>query len=310
MKYKSNKYYQQITMAQFDELVFDEYLDPLDSILEFDELESKEINKYVALKFSNYNVSMMFKSRSFLSDQIRHEDFQGITNAGRDEIVQLSINISPNKNEFSPIMIYKLPDEWYVASILGYGQFKCDQLEGLYRLIDDYREEYNSQKKGYNLDTNKLRVVDMKYLKLFEEYAIVRLQMADGKMVNWLPAPPRKLRREGDHDSVIGSLKNLSNDNYYHKISVSDSMILSNDLDSMNDTTYNTLLSKLKALGYYDISITDTKSYLSGRSDWLNIHIYSCSDEWFIVLALEYYKCDQLSGVIKLIDDIQNCIDK
>jgi hypothetical protein len=292
MKYKSNKYYQQITMAQFDELVFDEYLDPLDSILEFDELESKEINKYVALKFSNYNVSMMFKSRSFLSDkypgprQIRHEDFQGITNAGRDEIVQLSINISPYKDEFGPIRIYKLPDEWYVASILGYGQFKCDQLEGLYRLIDDYREEYEKE-EGINLDTNKLRVVDMKYLKLYEDFDFV-----------------------SNYESTMNKLKNLSNDNYYQKISVSDSLTLSNDLDSMNDTTYTTLLNKLKSLDYYNINITDSKTYLSARSDWLNIHIYSCSDEWFIVLALEYnYKCDQLSGVIKLIDDIQNCID-
>lgn len=285
MKYKSNKYYQQITMAQFDELVFDEYLDPLDSILEFDELESKEIKKYVALKFSNYDVSMKFKSRSFLSDQIRHEDFQGITNAGRDEIVQLSINISPNKNEFSPIMIYKLPDEWYVVSIYGYGQFKCDQLGGLYRLIDDYREEYEKE-EGINLDTNKLRVVDMKYLKLYEDFDFV-----------------------SNYESTMNKLKNLSNDNYYQKISVSDSLTLSNDLDSMNDTTYTTLLNKLKSLDYYNINITDSKTYLSARSDWLNIHIYSCSDEWFIVLAPEYYKCDQLSGVIKLIDDIQNCID-
>lgn len=285
MKYKSNKYYQQITMAQFDELVFDEYLDPLDSILEFDELESKEINKYVALKFSNYNVSMMFKSRSFLSDQIRHEDFQGITNVGRDEFVQLSINISPYKNEFGPIMIYKLPDEWYVVSILGYGQFKCDQLGGLYRLIDDYREEYEKE-EGFNLDTNKLRVVDMKYLKLYEDFDFV-----------------------SNYESTMNKLTNLSNNNYYQKISVSDSLTLSNDLDSMNDTTYTTLLNKLKSLDYYNINITDSKTYLSVRSDWLNIHIYSCSDEWFIVLALEYYKCDQLSGVIKLIDDIQNCID-
>lgn len=285
MKYKSNKYYQQITMTQFEELVFDEYLDPLDSILEFDELESKEINKYVAKAFSNYDVSLRLKKFPILPDQIRHEDFQGITNAGRDEIVQLSIKISPNKNEFGPIMIYKLPDEWYVVSIYGYGQFKCDQLGGLYRLIDDYREEYEKE-EGINLDTNKLRVVDMKYLKLYEDFDFV-----------------------SNYESTMNKLTNLSNDNYYQKISVSDSLTLSNDLDSMNDTTYTTLLNKLKSLDYYNINITDSKTYLSVRSDWLNIHIYSCSDEWFIVLALEYYKCDQLSGVIKLIDDIQNCID-
>lgn len=284
MKYKSNKYYQQITMAQFNELVFDEYLDPLDSILEFDELESKEINKYVAKAFSNYDVSLRLRSRSF-----RNSKKAALTAPISNEVVQLSIKISPNKNEFSPIMIYKLPDEWYVVSILGYGQFKCDQLEGLYRLIDDYREEYNltfSQEEGYNFDTNKLRVVDMKYLKLYEDFDFV-----------------------SNYESTMNKLTNLSNNNYYQKISVSDSLTLSNDLDSMNDTTYTTLLDKLKSLGYYDIYITDTKSYLSVRSDWLNIHIYSCSDEWFVVLALEYYKCDQLSGVIKLIDDIQNCID-
>ncbi len=284
MKYKSNKYYQQITMAQFNELVFDEYLDPLDSILEFDELESKEINKYVAKAFSNYDVSLRLRSRSF-----RNSKKAALTAPISNEVVQLSIKISPNKNEFSPIMIYKLPDEWYVVSILGYGQFKCDQLEGLYRLIDDYREEYNltfSQEEGYNFDTNKLRVVDMKYIKLYDGFDFV-----------------------SNYDSTMNKLTKLSNNNYYQKISVSDSLTLSNDLDSMNDTTYTTLLDKLKSLGYYDIYITDTKSYLSVRSDWLNIHIYSCSDEWFVVLALEYYKCDQLSGVIKLIDDIQNCID-
>lgn len=295
MNYKSNKYYQQITMAQFDELVFDEYLDPLDSILEFDELESKEINKYVALKFSNYNVSMMFKSRSFLSDQ-RHEDFQGITNAGRDEIVQLSINISPYKDEFGPIRIYKLPDEWYVVSILGYGQFKCDQLEGLYRLIDDYREEYNSQKKDYNLDTNKLRVVDMKYIKLYEGF--VHQEEIDDFVSNY--------------ESTMNKLTKLSNDNYYTNYTVlldDDRVKLSETLIDMDDKTYNIIYDKLKGLGYININ-KDADFCISAKNDWLNIHVYSCSDDWFIVVALGYYRCDQLMGVIKLIDDIQNCIDK
>jgi len=286
MKYKSNKYYQQITMAQFNELVFDEYLDPLDSILEFDELESKEINKYVAKAFSNYDVSLRLRSRSF-----RNSKKAALTAPISNEVVQLSIKISPNKNEFSPIMIYKLPDEWYVVSILGYGQFKCDQLEGLYRLIDDYREEYNltfSQEEGYNFDTNKLRVVDMKYIKLYDGFDFV-----------------------SNYDSTMNKLTKLSNDNYYCDYTVlldDDRVKLSKTLIDMDDKTYNIVYNKLKDLGYININ-KDADFCISANNDWVNIHVYSCSDDWFIVVALGYYRCDQLMGVIKLIDDIQNCID-
>lgn len=109
---------------------------------------------------------------------------------------------------------------------------------------------------------------------------------------------------------VMNKIRNISNDNYYYDYDISDgdNQNLADDLVYMDDATYNILSDKFKSLGYSDIS-RDAGYCISAKNDWVNIHVYSCSDEWFIVIAHGHYKCDQVEGVIKLIDDLQYCID-
>lgn len=134
---KADDYYQALSMQEFDELVFNEFLDPKDTLLEFNEMEINQIKKIVFDQFksksTHYNIGFDLKNRSFLSYK---QDTRG------SEITLLVFEIT---NEFNDecdfdesLFIYKLSDEWYMVSIYGYGNFKCDQIEGLYKLLNDY----------------------------------------------------------------------------------------------------------------------------------------------------------------------------
>lgn len=76
---------------------------------------------------------------------------------------------------------------------------------------------------------------------------------------------------------MLDHLNKINNDNYYviwshQSISDSDKIRLLDNLISMTDTTYTLLKNKLKDLGYYNIYITDSREYLSGRNDFV-IHM-------------------------------------
>ncbi len=136
---KADDYYQALSMQEFDELVFDEFLEPKDTLLEFNEMEINQIKKLVFDQFksksTHYNIRLDLKNMSYLkpSTYKHHRE---------SEIVLLSFELT---NEFNDecdfdesLLIYKLSDEWYMVSIYGYGNFKCDQIEGLYKLLNDY----------------------------------------------------------------------------------------------------------------------------------------------------------------------------
>jgi len=130
---KADDYYQALSMQEFDEIVFDDFLEPKDT-LEFNKIEINQIKKLVFDQFksksTHYNIRLDMKNR--LKPEVH----------GGSEITLLVFEIT---NEFhnecdfdESLLIYKLPDEWYMVSISGYGNFKCDQIEGLYKLLNDY----------------------------------------------------------------------------------------------------------------------------------------------------------------------------
>lgn len=146
---KADDYYQALSMQEFDELVFDEFLEPRNTLLEFNEMEINQIKKLVFDQFksksTHYNIRLDLKNRSFLKPEV-FVTVGGASTYKQDpigsEIVLLSFELT---NEFNDecdfdesLLIYKLSDEWYMVSIYGYGNFKCDQIEGLYKLLNDY----------------------------------------------------------------------------------------------------------------------------------------------------------------------------
>ena len=169
--------------------------------------------------------------------------------------------------------LYKMPDDWYYV-YLNWDYYKCDEVYGVIELFKD--------KLGYMVESIGTRSgLDVSY---------------------------RKTR---------DNMKKISNSDYYQRLfSMSDASDNQSQLDeilstgvSMDDISYNILLDKLKDYGYYNLNITDSQNYLSCRNYWGVVHIYSCADEWFLVLCIDaWYKCDQLSGAIRLLDDVQACI--
>jgi len=183
------------------------------------------------------------------------------------------------ENERNCITLYKMPDDWYYVYLiqiypLNLEYYKCDEVFGVIELFKD--------KLGYMVESIGTRSgLDVSY---------------------------RKTR---------DNMKKISNSDYYQRLfSMSDASDNQSQLDeilstgvSMDDISYNILLDKLKDYGYYNLNITDSQNYLSCRNYWGVVHIYSCADEWFLVLCIDaWYKCDQLSGVIRLLDDVQACI--
>ena len=59
---------------------------------------------------------------------------------------------------------------------------------------------------------------------------------------------------------------------------IRDKQLLSKTLIDMDDKTYNIVYNKLKDLGYININ-KDADFCISANNDWVNIHVYSCSDD-------------------------------
>ncbi len=88
---------------------------------------------------------------------------------------------------------------------------------------------------------------------------------------------------------MLDHLNKINNDNNYviwshQSISDSDKIRLLDNLISMTDTTYTLLKNKLKDLGYYNIYITDSREYLSGRNDFVKeIFLFSNKKEYIVI---------------------------
>jgi len=123
--FENHNYYTQIGLREFEDTIFDEWMDIKgpDEALSFDEKEIEYLKDVCTL----YNGKFSTRHRQSLSD----DKFT----IGGDDIAQVKIIGEKDTDGDCPILIYKIVDEWYYVEALGNGWYKCDQLEGLKKLI-------------------------------------------------------------------------------------------------------------------------------------------------------------------------------
>lgn len=137
----SNDYYQSMTSNDFDNMTYDENANPKDELLSFTESDFNNLKNYVFNKFSEYEVEFFIRSRdAILPPSPRVVLSSRHSQRDSDDVIQLGFRLQiPDTNlRDGDAVIYRLPDEWYLIHIHSYGWFKCDQLDGLYKFIDDY----------------------------------------------------------------------------------------------------------------------------------------------------------------------------
>ena len=111
--------------------------------------EINQIKKLVFDQFKSkstqYNIRLDLKNRSFLKPEVFAYPGEASTYKQDPRGSEITLLVFEITNEFhnecdfdESLLIYKLSDEWYMVSISGYGNFKCDQIEGLYKLLNDY----------------------------------------------------------------------------------------------------------------------------------------------------------------------------
>lgn len=136
------EYFSEISMIEFDEVVFDQWMDIKgpDEVLAFNESEIEYLKN-----ICERDCKIKYKYRRALTDHL-------IKN-GADDIVQIRIDGSIDRidggtikekrklkksQSRDEILIYKLPDEWYYIEAWGIGStwYKCDQLSGIKKWIE------------------------------------------------------------------------------------------------------------------------------------------------------------------------------
>lgn len=161
----NNEYYQELTRDEFDSIIFDESHNLNVSSFtesEINKIKDHVVNRYKKLPEYDFRTLLLskeegyiFKTQTFNSDECKNY----ITTD--DVIIRLRFRINvewgpENGPGYVNITIYKLDDEWYVVSISRwpsrtdhqireklYGEFKCDQLEGLFKFLDDYHPKWD-----------------------------------------------------------------------------------------------------------------------------------------------------------------------
>ena len=129
-------YYEQLPFLAIDQILYDEFMEIKDSALSYTPSEISTISREFTRLAYNINPTINFS----ITTKPRYR--LNLYSSSK-EIVQIMIDINNDdirrtikKPEF--LCIYKTDDDWYYVSTLGgYGDFKCDQLEGLYKLIED-----------------------------------------------------------------------------------------------------------------------------------------------------------------------------
>lgn len=118
----------------------------------------------------------------------------------------------------------------------------------------------------------------------------------------------KSIKSIDEYSEVMDKITSIKNGEYYNPLSDDERTKLADDLVEMNRETIDVLTKKFTNLQYRNIE-QDAEWCLSAKNDWVNVYVYSCRDEWFVVIAYGYYKCDQIDGVLHLLDDIQKCIE-
>lgn len=163
----NNEYYQELTRDEFDSIIFDESHNLNVSSFtesEINKIKDHVVNRYKKLPEYDFRILSIVRvedsgdnfTQTFNSDECKNY----ITTD--DVIIRLRFRINVKWPENVPgyvnITIYKLDDEWYVVSIsrwpsrtdhqireklYTHGEFKCDQLEGLFKFLSDYHPKWD-----------------------------------------------------------------------------------------------------------------------------------------------------------------------
>lgn len=157
----SSDYYQELTLHILRNLTYEKELDFTES--ELNRIKDHVVNRYKELpEYKLEQITMSTRhtgdDMSFYRDSFRlfPWDYGKFFNHGEgsDEIIRLRFHLRvtsllsgyrryEDDVDLINIDIYKIKDEWYLVSIShdgisGCGEFKCDQLDGLFKFIDDY----------------------------------------------------------------------------------------------------------------------------------------------------------------------------
>jgi hypothetical protein len=136
--FESSDYYQKLPYLAIDDVLFDDFLDITDEALAFSLDEVRLIKSVVNRVVGQSNLPVYILTRTRI-------DLGGKSND--NDIVQVRVSFN---NDDIVLCIYKSKDEWFWVSTLGYsGDFKCDQREGLEKLIEDV---YVNSYKDYNFN--------------------------------------------------------------------------------------------------------------------------------------------------------------
>ncbi len=142
--FESSDYYQKLPYLAIDNVLFDEWLDINDDALAFSLDEVRWIKSVVnrVVGQSNLPVNISTKTRIALCSK-----YWAGGKSNDNDTVQIRISFN---NDDIVLCIYKSKDEWFWVSTLGYtGDFKCDQMDGLEKLIEDV---YLNSYKDYNFN--------------------------------------------------------------------------------------------------------------------------------------------------------------
>lgn len=122
--FESQSYYQQMPFLSVDDALFDEYLDITDKALSISDEEINWIKSMVNRIVGQSKIPLIIKSK-------KRKELGG----EGDDYVQVSVSFN---NDHIVLSIYKADDDWWWVSTLGWkGDFKCDQRDGLQKMIED-----------------------------------------------------------------------------------------------------------------------------------------------------------------------------
>jgi hypothetical protein len=196
-------------------------------------------------------------------------DYLNISKRGRNAIVLFT--------DRARIDIWETSDEYFYAQIfVGSGRptnsggeldkkmYKCDTLQGLYQLIDDYLNRY----------------------EYYMQYGI----------------------KENNSFSDNGYYRKINSDEFYQVI---DDNFRNSYYVDMHKENVDKLSAILKHQRGFEVVTYDNKKYIRFYSQKGSVYILETDDYYFKVATddskntntYEYYLCDQIDGVIKLLKD-------
>jgi hypothetical protein len=282
--------------------------------------------------WSKFTIDEFNKLESLNKDPLHEED--AFTNKPESNCFILSFSTTHIENAESIEMdIYKTTDEWFYACVVNItsgsiNYYKCDQFDGLLKLISSldwnkvneskeyYKEEYHSSRENNIEDftPNEIDVIQHLYNKevninkkrIYFDYKCDQFDGLKDLLSDILIPSSKNLTKWRDK-------VNESKEEYYTKITYRDYYTTdSGPWVKLSDKELSILSkygSKSSTSGYLVYRFKCDVEFIHSVGEAI-IGVSKVDDEWFYVHFestennyVEYYKCDQFDGVIKLLSD-------